>query len=86
MPDTSDHQDAKAVPCQAIPGASRRGWRSDPLCASTANTAVEFCGRLVPVCRIHAATYARWGAEAEAKARELWSWLEGPAPGLCERD
>lgn len=63
--------------CQAVPSASRRGWRSDRLCASIANTEVEFCGRLIPVCRIHLATYERWGSEAESNARELWGWHAG---------
>jgi hypothetical protein len=74
MPETPAHDDAQPVSCQAVPGAARRGWRTDLLCASTANTEVEFCGRSVPVCRIHAATYARWGSEAEARAVELWGW------------
>jgi hypothetical protein len=26
------------------------------------------------VCRMHQATYERWGAEAEQKATELWGW------------
>ena len=67
-------------PCQAIPGVARRGWRTDVLCASAANSEVLFDGRLVPVCRIHRATYARWGAEAEQRAIELWGWQRGPAP------
>jgi hypothetical protein len=79
MPETPPHDDAPRVSCQAIPGASRRGWRTDLLCASTANTEVEFCGRRVAVCRIHAATYARWGCEAEARASELWGWQATPA-------
>jgi hypothetical protein len=63
--------------CQAIPGAARRGWRSDLLCASVANSEVEFRGRLVPVCRIHRSVYERWGAAAEANAVELWGWKTG---------
>jgi hypothetical protein len=68
-------------PCQAIPGAARRGWRTDRLCASLASTEVEFHGRRVPVCRMHEATYARWGAEAEQKASELWGWEPHPGHG-----
>jgi hypothetical protein len=60
--------------CQARPAAARRGFREDVLCASNANTYVEFRSGRVAVCRMHEATYARWGAEAEAKAAELWAW------------
>jgi hypothetical protein len=60
--------------CQAIPNAARRGWRTDLLCASAANSEVTFYGRQVPVCRIHRDTYARWGADAEQLAVELWGW------------
>jgi hypothetical protein len=67
--------------CQAIPSAARRGWRTDVLCASFANTEVEFHGRRVPVCRMHEATYARWGAEAEQNAQELWDWEPQPGHG-----
>lgn len=67
-------QAADATPCLAIPGAARRGWRSDFLCASLASTGVEFRGRRVAVCRMHEATYDRWGADAEQRAIELWGW------------
>jgi hypothetical protein len=67
--------------CLAIPGAARRGWRTDLLCASVANSEVAFRGRLVPVCRIHRATYERWGADAERNAVELWGWHERPQTG-----
>ena len=67
-------------PCQAIPSVARRGWRPDVLCASTANSEVSFCGRLVAVCRIHRETYMRWGSDAERKAAELWDWHAPPAP------
>ena len=46
------------------------------LCASLANTTVQFHGRDVAVCRMHEATYARWGADAERKAAELWEWAD----------
>jgi hypothetical protein len=62
--------------CQARPAAARRGFREDALCASLANTTVRFHGRDVPVCRMHEATYGRWGDEAEAKAEELWEWKD----------
>jgi hypothetical protein len=62
------------VQCQARPAAARRGFREDVLCASLANTTVRFHGRDVPVCRMHEATYGRWGADAEQKANELWEW------------
>jgi len=65
--------------CQAIPGVARRGWRADVLCASRASTDVQFQGRPVGVCRMHEATYARWGAKAEARAGELWGWSAGSA-------
>jgi hypothetical protein len=64
--------------CRAIPNAARRGWRTDVLCASAANTEVTFCGRRVPVCRIHRDTYLRWGDEAEQRAVELWGWQRHP--------
>ena len=60
--------------CQARPAAARRGFREDVLCASNANTYVEFRNAVVAVCRMHEATYLRWGEEADAKAAELWDW------------
>jgi hypothetical protein len=60
--------------CQARPAAARRGFREDVLCASNANTAVEFRDHLVAVCRMHEATYKRWGDQAEENAEELWEW------------
>jgi hypothetical protein len=60
--------------CQARPAAARRGFREDVLCASLANTVVEFRDQLVAVCRMHEATYRRWGAHAEKNAAELWEW------------
>jgi hypothetical protein len=60
--------------CQARPAAARRGFREDVLCASNANTHVRFRDGDVAVCRMHEATYGRWGDEAEAKAAELWEW------------
>jgi hypothetical protein len=68
----------EARPCRAIPSAARRGWREDLLCASLAKTEVEFAGRRVPVCRMHEATYVRWGAEAEQHAVDLWGWTRVP--------
>ena len=65
-------------PCQAIPSVARRGWREDVLCASLANTEVEFHGRQIAVCRMHEATYARWGEAAETNAAALWEWAPGP--------
>lgn len=44
------------------------------LCASSASTAVCFHGIEMPVCRIHDAKYARWGADAEAQAVLHWAW------------
>jgi hypothetical protein len=60
--------------CQARPAAARRGFREDVLCASNANTHVSFRDGQVAVCRMHEATYGRWGGDAEAKAMELWEW------------
>jgi hypothetical protein len=60
--------------CQARPAASRHGWREDVLCASQANTSVEFHGVAMPVCKIHEKTYARWGDAAEQQAEEAWGW------------
>jgi hypothetical protein len=68
-------QNVETRPCQAVPSAARRGWREDALCASIAKTEVEFCDQLVPVCRMHEATYARWGDTAERNAIELWRWV-----------
>ena len=73
MPDA----DADRVPlarCQARPRAARPAYREDMLCASSASTVVRFHGVEVPVCRIHDAKYARWGADAEAQAELLWEW------------
>jgi hypothetical protein len=77
MPETPEPHQTTPVSCQAIPGAARRGWRTDVLCASAANTEVQFHGRAIPVCRIHSRTYERWGAQAEARAGELWGWQTG---------
>ena len=71
----------EAQPCRAIPSAARRGWRADLLCASRAKTEVEFDGRMVPVCRMHEATYVRWGADAEQNAVALWGWTRTSAAG-----
>jgi hypothetical protein len=68
------------TPCRAIPAAARRGWRVDALCASIANTDVSFRGTQVPVCRMHQATYVRWGDDAERNAVELWGWDTPHAP------
>jgi hypothetical protein len=62
------------VRCQARPTAARPAFRADMLCASNANAAVRFGAVLIPVCRMHEATYARWGRDAEAFARERWRW------------
>jgi hypothetical protein len=80
MTDETVHDELPPQGCQAIPGASRRGWRSDVLCASVANTDVVFCGRRVAVCRIHRATYERFGEAAEERAIELWGWQRTPPP------
>ena len=44
------------------------------LCASQANTVVDFRDHKVAVCRMHEATYKRWGAQAEQNAQQLWEW------------
>jgi hypothetical protein len=73
MPDT--HGVRTPVPrCQARPRAARPGYREDMLCASSANTVVLFHGVEMPVCRIHDAKYARWGADGEAQAVLQWGW------------
>jgi hypothetical protein len=64
----------EAERCQARPAAARRGFREDVLCASHANTTVEFHNQLIAVCRMHEATYKRWGKHAEENAAELWEW------------
>jgi hypothetical protein len=63
-----------SVRCQARPAAARPGYREDMLCASRANTHVRHRGEDVPVCRMHAATYARWGEDAVRNADESWDW------------
>jgi hypothetical protein len=60
--------------CQARPAAARPAYRDDMLCASSANCAVSYAGAEIPVCRMHEATYVRWGASAETNARERWDW------------
>jgi hypothetical protein len=80
MPDTHGVR-APVSRCQARPRAARPGYREDMLCASTANTVVLFHGIDVPVCRIHDAKYARWGAEAEAQAVLQWGWTPPEAQG-----
>jgi hypothetical protein len=60
--------------CQARPRAARPAYREDMLCASLASTVVRFHGVEVPVCRIHDAKYARWGADAETQAELQWAW------------
>jgi hypothetical protein len=35
---------------------------------------VEFRDHPVAVCRMHEATYKRWGKDAEDNAAELWEW------------
>ncbi len=35
---------------------------------------VSFHGEERPVCRMHQATYARWGDDAETQAEALWEW------------
>jgi hypothetical protein len=44
------------------------------LCASNANAAVRFGAVLIPVCRMHEATFARWGRDADANAHARWGW------------
>jgi hypothetical protein len=63
-----------AFRCQAQPSAARAGYREDMRCASMANCAIRFEALDVPVCRIHEATFARWGAGAVANARARWGW------------
>ena len=75
IPSAPPEQTEKEIErCQARPAAARRGFREDVLCASNANTVVEFHDHLVAVCRMHEATYKRWGKDAEENAAELWEW------------
>ena len=64
--------------CQAQPLAARRGFRDDVLCASIANSSVDFRGRPVAVCRIHLKMYVGWGTAAEQHAARLWAWPPEP--------
>lgn len=66
--------DPRTSHCQALPAAARRGFREDALCASSAKTHVAFRGGYVAVCRMHEATYLRWGDDAESNAQTLWGW------------
>jgi hypothetical protein len=72
--DEHERVDAAPVRCQARPRAARPAYREDMLCASNASTTVLFRGVELPVCRMHAATYARWESEAEWNAAALWAW------------
>ena len=63
-----------AFGCQAQPSAARRGYREDMRCASGSNCVVRFEAIDVPVCRIHEATFLRWGASAAENARARWGW------------
>jgi hypothetical protein len=70
---------ANAVPsaafrCQAQPSAARPGYREDMRCASMANCVIRFEALDIPVCRIHEATFARWGTAGAANARARWGW------------
>jgi hypothetical protein len=66
--------------CQAQPVVTRRGWREDLLCASSANAIVLFHGTEVAVCRIHQKAYAKWGVDAEGNARLHWGWPREDGP------
>jgi hypothetical protein len=63
-----------AFRCQAQPSAARPGYREDMRCASAANCVIRFEALDIPVCRIHEATFARWGASAADNARSRWGW------------
>jgi hypothetical protein len=63
-----------AFRCQAQPSAARPGYRDDMRCASMANSVVRFEAVNIPVCRIHEATFARWGTAGAANARARWGW------------
>jgi hypothetical protein len=41
---------------------------------------VSFHGRDVPVCRMHEASYARWGDDAELNAVARWDWVAPSEP------
>jgi hypothetical protein len=60
--------------CEAMPQAARSGHDGDGACAANAVTTVRFRGVDVPICRLHAATYARWGDGAEDEAMRAWAW------------
>ena len=68
------HPIEESTRCQARPAAARPGYREDMLCASTAKTTVTYRGVQVPVCRIHSATYAAWGEDADEHAEQRWAW------------
>lgn len=85
MPDANEAR-ASAARCQGRPRAARPGYREDMLCASSACTSLIHRGRAVPVCRIHEATYLRWGADAEQNAESRWGWTPEPAIGSSTGD
>ena len=78
MPDADADRIARSR-CQARPRAARPAYREDMLCASLANMVVCFHGVEMPVCRIHDAKYARWGADAEAQSELHWAWTRPAA-------
>jgi hypothetical protein len=65
--------------CEAIPAASRHGWREDVGCASRSNVAVTVGDSLHYVCRMHETALerarARGGADAVAELVRKWGWL-----------
>jgi hypothetical protein len=69
--DQHDHTRCHARPLAAAPAARRR---SEGLCASSATRVVQFRSLELPVCRLHEATYAHWGVDAELQAASRWGW------------
>jgi hypothetical protein len=63
-----------ALRCQARPKAARPGFRDDMLCANAGNSVVHFEALDVPVCKLHEATFTRWGLDADDLARTRWGW------------
>ena len=68
--------DPVAAPrCQARPGAFAHAHdHADQLCSAIASRIVQFRVHELPVCRLHEATYASWGDDAEAAAAARWAW------------
>lgn len=71
-------QDAARVSCEAVPAASRHGWRDDTACASTASIDVLYRDETHHICRIHEGVLMRVaqkdGQRGVDELVQLWGW------------